>query len=274
MTLLLLVKGENRMRVGCCVYSYRQYLTKDEMTLEDFLEEAIKMELDGVELTSYYFKSTDDEYLYDLKRKCYLRGLDISGTSVRNSFTVADEAERAEQIQLVKDWIDNAVKLGAPCIRVFAGGVPEGHTEQEARKWTIEALKECVDYAKPRGIIVALENHGGITSTAEDTISLITSVDSEWLGANLDTGNYQQDPYGSLAKTAPYAVTCHAKVEMPSEKGKVEANVERIVKILEDVGYKGYLSIEYESAEDPMTSVPKFAAKLRNAVKQVSCRLM
>lgn len=254
------------MRVGCCAYSYRQYLTVDEMTLEDFLDEAVEMELDGVELTSYYFKSTDDEYLYDLKRKCYLRGLDISGTAVGNRFTVADSAERAKQIQMVKDWIDNAVKLGAPCIRVFAGGVPEGHTEEETRKWTIAALEECADYGKSRGVIVALENHGGITATADGTVSLIEAVDSEWLGANLDTGNYRQDPYESIAKTAPYTVTCHTKVEVPSGANNPELDADRLVKILDDVGYKGYLSIEYESAEDPMTAVPEFVVKLKDAV--------
>ena len=168
---------------------------------------------------------------------------------------------------MVKDWIDNAVKLGAPCIRVFAGGVPEGHTEEEARKWTIAASEECADYGKSRGVIVALENHGGITGTAEGTISLITAVDSEWLRSNLDAGNYRQDPYESIAKTAPYAVTCHTKVEVPSGKGNPELDAKRLVKILGDAGYRGYLSIEYESAEDPMTAVPKFAAKLRDAVK-------
>lgn len=254
------------MRVGCCAYSYRKYLTKDEMTLEDFLDKAVEMELNGVELTSYYFKSTDDEYLYELKRQCYLRGLDVSGTAVGNRFAVADEAERAEQIQMVKDWIDNAVKLGAPCIRVFAGGVPDGYTEEEAREWTIAALEECGDYGKSKGVIVALENHGGITGTADGTISMIKAVDSDWVKANLDTGNYRQDPYESIAKTAPYAVTCHTKVEVPSGSNP-ELDADKLVKILEDVGYKGYLSIEYESSEDPITAVPKFAAKLRDAVK-------
>jgi len=255
------------MRVGCCAYSYRKYLTKDEMTLIDFLDKAVEMELDGVELTSYYFKSTDDEYLYKIKRECYLRGLDVSATAVGNRFTVADEAERAKQIQMVKDWIDNGVKLGAPCIRVFAGGVPDGYTEDEARKWTIDALKECADYGESKGVIVALENHGGITANAEGTVSLITAVDSKWLGANLDTGNYRQDPYESIAKTAPYAVTCHTKVEVPSGHRNPELDAEKLVQILEDVGYKGYLSIEYESSEDPMTAVPKFVTKLKKAVR-------
>jgi len=239
------------------------------MTLEDFLDKAVEMELDGVELTSYYFPSTDDAYLYDVKRKAYLRGLDISGTAVGNTFCVPEEDERAEQIALVNTWVDCTVKLGAPCVRVFAGRVPEGYTEQDGFGWTVEALKVCVAYAAPRGILIALENHGGLTATADGTLALFRAVDSEWLGINLDLGNYAGDPYTEIERTVPYAITCHAKTEVPGPGGKVEADLERMVSILDNVGYKGYLSIEYEAEEDPMTAVPKFAAQLRRLVDRL-----
>ena len=239
------------------------------MTLKDFLDKAVEMKLDGVELTSYYFPSTDDAYLYNVKRKAYLRGLDISGTAVGNTFCVPEEDKRAEQIALVKTWVDCSVKLGAPCVRVFAGRVPEGYTEQDAFGWTAEALKECAAYAASKGILIALENHGGITATADGTLALVKAADSEWLGINLDLGNYAGDPYTEIEQTAPYAITCHAKTEVPGPGGKVVADFERIVDILARVGYKGYLSIEYEAEEDPMTAVPKFAAQLRSLVDRL-----
>jgi len=253
------------MKVGSCAYSFRQYLSSGEMSLFDFLEKGVEMGLDGVELTSYYFPSTDDEFLYSLKRQAYLLGLDIAGTAVGNNFCLADEAERAKQVAMVKDWIDNSVKLGAPCMRVFAGGVPSGHTEEEARDWCIESLKECLDYAKPRGILLGLENHGGITSTADQTLSIIKAVDDEWLGVNLDTGNYRS-AYEDIEKTAPYAITCHAKTEIPGPSGKEIADFKKIVDILAKAGYKSYLSIEYEAAEEPMTAVPKFVSYLKKVV--------
>jgi len=229
------------------------------MTLEDFLQKGVEMGLNGVELTAYYFKTTEDEYLNHIKRQAYLLGLDIAGTAVGNNFCRADEAERAEQIEMVKNWVDISVKLGAPCMRVFSGGVPVGHTEEEAFQWCVDSIKECLEYSIPRGILLALENHGGITSTAEQTIAIIKAVDSEWLGANLDTGNYRNNPYEEIAQTAPYTITCHAKTDIKGE----EADFSKIVASLEEAGFKGYLSIEYEAAEEPMTAVPKFVDYLK-----------
>ena len=111
-----------------------------------------------------------------------------------------------------------------------------------------------------------MENHGGLTATSDGTLALFRAVDSDWLGINLDLGNYAGDSYAEIEKTAPYAITCHAKTEVPGPEGKVEADLARMVDILDKAGYKGYLSIEYEAEEDAMTAVPKFAAQLRSLV--------
>ncbi len=255
------------MKVGCAAYSYRDYLKSGKMDLEGFLEECSRMSLDGVELTAYYFPSTDDKYLYMLKRKACLLGLDISGTAVGNNFCQADPKKRYEQVKMVKDWIDISVKLGAPYIRVFAGPAPEGYSEEEATEWVIESLRECAKYAEPRGVLVALENHGGTTSKAEQVINILGKVGSDWVGANLDSGNFRGDPYGEIAATAPHAVACHAKVEVPGDGGKKKADLPKIVDSLREAGYKGYLTIEYESEEEPMTAIPKFVHELQQLVR-------
>lgn len=125
------------MRLGCAAYSYRQYLQDGSMTLDDFMQRAADMWLDGVELTAYYFSSTDDAYLMHLKQRAYRLGLDIFAAAVGNNFCKADPEERAGQVELVKTWTDIAFKLGAPCLRVFAGPLPDGYTEKEARTWTV-----------------------------------------------------------------------------------------------------------------------------------------
>jgi len=66
------------MKVGCCAYSFRQYLTSGQMTLEDFIHKAHAMGLDGVELTAYYFASTEASYLHQLKRLALQQGIEIS----------------------------------------------------------------------------------------------------------------------------------------------------------------------------------------------------
>ena len=245
------------------------------MSLEGFLDKAVEIGLDCVDLTSYYFASTDDEYLNHIKKYAYLNGLDITGTAVGNRFTYPEPEKRAEAVQLVKKWVDFSVTLGAPCIRVFAGGIPDGHTFDEALGWTVECLEECLDYGKPRGVIIALENHGGITSTAEQVISILKAVggsylEERWLGTLLDLGNYRGDPYGNIEKAAPYAVGTHAKTDVYVEgQGRQDADFRRITQILAKAGYKGCLSIEYEGQEEPMTAMPKFVNYLKECAAEI-----
>lgn len=251
------------MKLGCCAYSYRQFLTSGEMTLEEFIDRCEEMGLDGVELTAYYFPSTAKEYLHHLKRYCFSKGLHIAGTAVGSNFCQADEAARREQVQMTKEWIDHSVTLGAPCIRVFAGPVPEGHREEEAFQWAVACLGECAEYGASRGVVVALENHGGITATADQVEKLVQAVNHEWFGVNLDFGNYRTPP-AEYEQTAPHAVTCHAKTHYRNPAGqKKEVDYAQVVKIMRRVGYKGYLNIEYEEAEDPRLAVPRFAAQLK-----------
>ena len=264
-------KGGSVIKVGCCAYSYRKYLTGDKptMTLESFLETAAEMGCDGVELTSYYFPpEVTIEYINKLKRQAFLLGLDISSTAVGNHFTLPAGAERNSQIELVKKWVEHAAELGAPCARVFAGATPKGSSEQEATKWVVDCLSECAEYASQFGVMLALENHGGVTSTPDQVLSIISSVKSDWVGVNLDTGNFHgEDPYADIAKIAPYAVISHFKSEVSAAgKPKEKADVKRIAGILKNAGYRGYLNLEYEAAEEPMTAVPAIIKSMKDGV--------
>lgn len=254
------------MRVSCAAYSFRQYLQNGEMSLEDFIRKGYEMGLDGVELTSYYFPTTDLDYLKRLKRLALSYGLDIAGTAIGGSFALP-EGERAEQVALAKEWVDVSVTLGAPCLRVFGGRVPEGHTEEEAVGWCVAGLKEAAEYAEERGVVLALENHGGITATSERVRQLVEGVGSDWVRVNLDLGNYREEPYRQIAETVPYAVTTHVKTQWRDPSGqRFLLDYPRVVRILRDEGYKGYLSIEYEAEEDPILAVPRFAGYLKSLV--------
>src|SRR5688500_2476575 len=100
------------MRLGCAAYSYRDPLKAGTLSLEQFVDACADMELDGVELTSYYFPSTEPGYLHRLKRHCFLRGMHILGTAVGSNFTQSDETKRREHVQMTRDWIDHSVTLG------------------------------------------------------------------------------------------------------------------------------------------------------------------
>jgi sugar phosphate isomerase/epimerase len=259
-------KGESRLKVSCCAYSYRQFLSGDNktMTLDDFLETAVDLGLDGVELTSYYFpQKVTPEYLNHLKRKAFVLGLDVSGSAVGNHFCNPPGAQREKDIEQIKQWVDYSAALGAPCIRVFGGNVPKGVSLEEAQKWTIESIEECCDYSGKRGVSLAMENHGGITASPKEMLPIVQAVKSEWFGVNLDTGNFRtDDPYADLATMAPYSITTHIKTQV----GGRPADYKRIVAIMRDSGYRGYLSLEYEDREDPRTGVPKTINSLRESI--------
>lgn len=261
--------GEPRIKTSICAYSFRKYLTKGEKNLDDFLEYVAKLGFDGVELTFYYFPNyperCTDEYLYHIKRKAFLLGIDINGTAVGNNFCEPDESKRAVEIERVKTWIECASKLGAPEMRVFGGrGIPEGYTENDVDRWVSEALKECCEQGSKYGVILALENHGGFPEKVEQVLRILRMVDSKWIAANLDTGNFRSDdPYKDIAAVAPYAITCHVKVKVSRNE---EVDMNRVVSILRNANYSGYLPIEYEEKEDPMKGVPRFLDKIKRAL--------
>jgi len=260
--------GNPSIKVSCCAYSYRRYLTNGEMTLDDFLDLAAGLDFDGVELTSYYFPNypdkPDDEYIYHLKRKAFLLGLDISGSAARNNFTNPDKSKRKADIEHVKMWIECASKLGAPAIRIFGGnGIPEGHTEEEATEWVAECVEECAEFGRKYGVIAALENHGGFPETSEQVMRILRKVNSDWLGVNLDTNGFKVgEPYEQIAEVAPYAVTCHLKPSIRGEK----VDINKIISILRNAGYRGYIPIEFSGKDDPKTGVPKLLDEIRKAL--------
>lgn len=265
--------GRTQFRLSVAAYSYRQYLNlrqkpRPTMTLADFIAAAAAMPLDAVELTAYYFPETTPQYLAGLKGRCTRLGLDVSGTAVGNNFCVTDASRLKMQIDDVKRWIEHTSRLGGKTIRIFAGNVERGDTEERARARCIAAIEEVCEHSAQFGVYVALENHGGITGTAEQILAIVRAVKSEWFGVNWDSGNFHtKDPYADLAQLAPYAVVAQVKSEIQREGQKAEqADVGRLLDLLRKVNYRGYVALEYEAADDPRKAVPQFAEAVRKLI--------
>lgn len=265
--------GKPHIKLSLAAYSYRKYLDlkakpKPSMTLFDFAELAAGMDLDAIEPTAYYFPETSPIYLARLKGTCTRLGLDISGTAVGNDFCVTDPARLREQIESVKRWVEHASILGAKTIRIFAGTTKKGDTDEKARSRAVEAIQEACDFAGKFGVYLALENHGGVTKTIDEMLMIVKAVKHEWFGVNLDTGNFNSaDPYSDLARLAPFAVTVQVKTEMHrAGKPKEEADLARLIGILRAVNYRGYVALEHEAAEDPMTSIPRHISTLKKLI--------
>jgi sugar phosphate isomerase/epimerase len=262
--------GKSHIRLSIAAYSYRQYLDlklkpKPTMTLEDFVDVAAAMNVDAVEPTAYYFPETTPEYLARLKGRCTRLGLDISGTAIGNNFCVRDPDKLKAQIAHTKAWVEHASRLGAKTIRIFAGPLEKGDTEEQARARSVAAIEECCDYAGQYGIFLALENHGGIVTTIDQMLTLVRAVKHPWFGVNWDTGNFQSDdPYDDLTRLAPYAVTVQIKTEIHRRGQKKEdADLKRLIDSLRAADYRGYVALEYEADEDPKTAIPRHMETLK-----------
>jgi sugar phosphate isomerase/epimerase len=263
----------SHLKLSIAAYSYRDSLPRGDkkgtMDLFGFCDLAADMGLDAVELTSYYFPpNVKPDYLHKLKQHAFDLGLDVSGTSVGNNFCVEPGPKRDEQLKLVRTWVDNAAELDAPVIRIFAGTKGKEDTEDVAVERAIECIKLSLPYAIEKGVTLALENHGGITATPDQLLRLVKAVDSPNFGVNLDTGNFHTaDPYGDLARIAPYAVNVQVKTEISATgKPKEDADLSREIGILRDAKYSGYVVLEYEAKEDPFTAIPRHIKALRSLI--------
>ncbi len=264
--------GSHKFKYSLAAYSYRRLLQgeKAELTLHDFIDDCAAFGLEGTELTSYYFpKQVTTEYLLGLKQHCFRLGLSISGTAVGNDFGHPEgDPKRREQIDHVKTWVDHAATMGAPVIRIFAGHTKQGQTEASSHKLMVSAIEECCDYAGQKGIVLALENHGGPTSTAEGLMKFVNDVKSPWFAVNLDTGNFSSDDvYAELETVAPYAMNVQVKVVTHNAaREKSPTDFGRLGKILKDSNYRGFVVLEYEEAGDARKQSLHFLNQLRDSL--------
>ena len=260
-----------KLKLGLNAYSFDKPLRDGSMTLSDAVHFCAQQGVDALDATGYYFSGypsvPPDEYIYNLKRTAFVNGVAISGTGVRNDFAVADEAARRKDVQMVKDWIVVASKLGAPVIRVFSGPVrPAGHSFDEALAWMVADFRECAAFGQQHGVIVGLQQHNDFLKTADETIRVIDAVGSDWFGSILDIGSLRSgDPYAEIAKLVPYAVSWQIK-EQVGRDGKPEpTDLAKIKAIVDRSGYRGYLPFEALGSGDPHQRVAEFLGKIRRA---------
>ena len=268
--------GPSGLKASIAAYSFRSQLPQPNkpgsISMGEWFEWVADQGIGAVEPTSYYFYKEDPAFIHSLKAKAFKLGLDISGTAIRNNFTHMDKSVRDESISHVKKWVDHSVKLGAPVIRIFAGNKHKQVSDKQALTWAIDCIKECCDYAGEHGTFLAIENHGYLTGTSADLMKIVDGVNHEWLGVNLDTGNFTEDPYGNIERMVPHAVNVQLKTEILKSKGKgrEDADIPRIISLLNNGGYRGYVALEFEGDDGGNLKkvVSKHLHSLQQAIQQ------
>ena len=263
---------KRKLKVSLNAYSFNKPLSEGRMTLMDLLEFCADHDIDGVDLTGYYFPGypevPPDGYLYELKRRAFRLGVDISGTGVRNDFTHPDAAKRADDIRRIQKWIVAAAKIGAPVIRIFSGNTKYQEAEREAilDRMTGEML-QCVESGKKNGVIVAVQNHNDFLLNADQTIEIIKKVSSPWFGLILDIGSFRgPDPYEEIARCLPYAVNWQIKENVYPGGKEEKTDLEKLFGLIRASQYRGYLPIETLGPGDPFEKVPVFLKEVKAAL--------
>ncbi|MGC9354739.1 MAG: sugar phosphate isomerase/epimerase family protein [Mariniphaga sp.] len=266
----------HKFKLSLNVYSFNNPLREGKIDLFDVLDFCAKYNFDAIDPTGYYFpgypEPPSDEYMNKFKRNAFLLGLDISGTGVRNDFANPDPAARKADTKIIKKWIEAAAKLGIPNLRIFAGTNPhQGFSRDQVFEWMAKDIKECCDYGKQFGVIIALQNHNDFLKTATDVDRIFEMVNSEWLGLNLDIGSYRQhDPYEEIAKNIQYAVTWQIKENVWIEGPETPTDFVKLFKIIKKAGYRGYLPLETLGPGDPFEKVPQLLKNVKNALRKIS----
>lgn len=267
--------------LGLNAYSFsdllmaRDYRDKQQVyTLFNLLDWCATQNIQALDPTAYFFPTypevPSDEYIAKLKSKADELGIAISGTGIRNNFASPDSAVRAEGVELAKKWIVVASKLGAPVLRVFAGAVPKGYEDnwEEPAQWMIDCYKELIPYAEKYGVKIGIQNHGEMLQTADQCLYVLKAVDSKWAGIIVDTGNFTtEDPYADIAAVVPYAVNWQVKESPRGIGGAEKTDYARLIKIIKDGGYKGYVPVETLLVRgvpyDPFALVPEMLEELQ-----------
>jgi sugar phosphate isomerase/epimerase len=259
-----------QLRSGLVAYSYRKALAAKSMTYDDLIRRIADWGLDGLDCTVYWFPDNSREYLASLRKTAFKNGVQIYNAGVRVNLCQPTPELQAAEVEKIKQWVDVADHLGAGHVRVFGGPIPKGATEQQAIAWAAEVMKRGAEYAGTRGIILGVEDDGGLTTAAGPTIQIVKQASSPWAGINADAGNLRDHGYQQFESMLPYTTSVHLKTHMTDAEGKKEpADWNRILEMLGKSGYKGYAGLEYED-DNPDADIPRYAADLRNAVRKLT----
>ena len=273
----------SKYKFAIATYSYWHF-REPKVTVQEVIDHAANLGAHGVDVLHVQMDNETPEYLKSLRQRAENNGVELICLSIHQDFVDPDEAVRDRNIEHTLRCIDIAYELGISYIRLNSGRwntiksfdelmakrgiepVLPGFTEDDGFNWCIDSIMECLPAAEKAGVVLALENHWGLTRTPEGLLRIVNAIDSPWLGVLMDTGNFLEDPYDKLEQIAAQAVFVQAKTYYGGgEWYTLDLDYPRIAQILKKANYQGYISLEFEGKEDANTGVPKSLELLRQA---------
>lgn len=284
------------VKLALATYSYWHF-REPKVSIETVIDKASALGVAGVDILHRQMEIPEKApldadqraYLRRIKQHAFRSGVAPVCLSTHQGFVSPDSGVVAANVDHTLKCIEICYELGIPALRLNTGRwgtaksfdalmaahgaepVLPGYTEEEGYRWCIDGIEACLPRAEACGVMLALENHWGLARTAEGLLRIVDAIDSPWLGVLMDTGNfltapYKEADYAQLARIAPRAVFVQAKTYPGGgEWYTLDIDYNRVARLLSDVGYRGYVSLEMEGTEDPDTAVPKSIDELRTA---------
>ena len=277
------INMNSNYKFAIATYSYWHF-REPKVTVQQVIDHASNLGVDGVDVLHVQMDNESPEYIRSLRDRAQDKNIELICLSIHQDFVDPDKEKRENNIDHTKKCIDIAHDLGISYIRLNSGRwntidsfddlmankgiepVLPGYTEDDGFKWCIDSIQDCLPHAEQAGVVLALENHWGLTRTPEGLLRIVNSIDSPWLGVLMDTGNFLEDPYEKLEEIAPQTVFVQAKTYYGGgEWYTLDLDYSRIAEILNKVEYKGYISLEFEGKENANTGVPKSIELLKKS---------
>ena len=213
--------------------------------------------ISAVEYVSTFFEGweIDEKYVAELKRITDYNGITnvLIMVDGEGSLGAADKIERNEAVKNHHKWVEVAKALGCHSIRVNARGTGSA---DELKKTSADGLHSLSEYAENYDIGVIVENHGGLSSNGAWLASVMKEVNMENCGTLPDFGNFkisaeeEYDRYKGVKELMPYAKGVSAKShDFDAEGNEIHTDYDKMMKIVKNSGYRGYIGIEYEGGD-------------------------
>ena len=268
-------KGSPLFKLSIAEWSYHKAIFGKKMSNLDFPAKCKEHGVSGVEYVNQFFKdkAKDTDYLKQLKQRCSDNGVKSLLIMIDGEGNLGEpeEAKRQQAVDRHKPWVEAAKFLGCHSIRVNARS--KGSFEEQ-QKLAADGLRRLSEFAKPLGMNVIVENHGGLSSNGTWLAGTIKSVGLDNCGTLPDFGNVRvskdemYDRYKGTTELMPYAKGVSAKSHDFDEEGnEIHTDYEKMLRIVLDAGYHGHIGVEYEggklSEEDGVKATLKLLRRLR-----------
>lgn len=258
-------------KISLAQWSLHKALFAGKLKNLDFAQQATtEYGIDAVEYVNQFFKdkAKDKTYLAEMKSRAADQGVKNVLIMIDDEGYLGDpdNAKRAKAVENHYPWVEAAKYLDCHSIRVnaYSKGTPE-----EQAKLATDGLRRLSEFAKPFGLNIIVENHGGLSSNGKWLMGVIKAVSLENCGTLPDFGNFQDyDRYVAVEEMMPAAKGVSAKShDFDAEGNETKTDYRRMMKIVLAAGYHGYVGVEYEGSKlsepDGTRATKKLLEKVR-----------